>query len=164
LSVVVPVTVSVPLSVIAPVEVTARFPVAVVAPKLTAPVAATVTFLPLRINAAVKALVDVPNVISFAPAEIVVVPVTVNLPVFVTAPDGVTDKSPPTVITPRAVALFEVIVRSFVAAVVAATDSAAVRAIVRSPLVPVTFRESAAAPPLKLTEVRLLLFADEIVV
>lgn len=96
----VPVTEIVPLSVMAPVEVSAKLPLIVEAARSTAPVAATMTFLPVSASVPPKAFVDVPSVISPVPALTVVFPVTSSLPVFVMAPVVVTDSVPPAVMTP----------------------------------------------------------------
>ena len=104
-SVVVPATVNVPLSVIAPDVVTDSVPVAVVAPRLMAPVAVIAMLIPLRIKAPVNALPLVPKVRLKPVASIVVVPTTFNTPVFVTAPDvEVTVSVPDRVDAPSAVA------------------------------------------------------------
>ena len=151
----VPATVRTPVSVMAPVEVTARLPVAVVVFNATAPVAATVMFLPVKVKSPVKAFVVLLSDRSFVPASIVVVPVIVNLPVLVIAAVFVTDRLPPTVIVARFNAAFEVIVKFLPAAVVAPTPETLVRVNARSPVVPVTVNESAPPPPVKAIVCRL---------
>ena len=108
--VVVPVTEISPESVTAPVEVTARFPAAVVAPRLMALAAAMVMFPPVRTRAPVKTLVVTPRVMFAAVASMVVVPVMASFPVLVTAPPGSTTKLPVRVEAPRTVAMELVIV------------------------------------------------------
>ena len=72
----VPVTDTVPASVMAPVLTTARFPVTVEFPRLKAPVADKETFLPVSRTSPVKVLAVFFRVRSLTPASIVVVPVT----------------------------------------------------------------------------------------
>lgn len=104
LNVDVPVTVSAPLSVIAPTLSTDRFPVIVDAPMFTAPPAVTDTLAPVSRSAPVKELVVVVKLIFLPVATIVVVPPMFNFPVFVTAPaDEVTDRFPVRVLAPSTV-------------------------------------------------------------
>src|SRR5579871_6205354 len=101
--VVVPATVQLllPLSEIAPVAVTARFPVAVTVSRVTGPVAANVRLLPVSETLPVKTFVVVPRLMALPVAVTDVTPVICSLPLLDTAPVEVTVRLPAAVIAPR---------------------------------------------------------------
>ena len=101
-SVVVPVTVRLPLSVMAPPAVTFRVPLTVEAPKLSASASTSVTLRPEVIATVEKLFPAESSVISLpAPAASVVVPATFRLPLSVIAPAVVTFKVPEMLEAPR---------------------------------------------------------------
>ena len=111
-SVVVPVTTTLPLSVMAPPAVTFRIPLTVEAPKLSASASMSVTLRPEVIATVEKLFPTESSVISLpAPAARVVVPVTTIFPLSVIAPAVVTFKVPAIVDAPRSSALLSTNVR-----------------------------------------------------
>src|SRR5262245_41912425 len=90
----------------APVVLMFKLPVAVVAPKATAPAAFTVRLAPVRTSPPPKLFVAIARFVSKPVESIVVKPVMASLPVFVTAP-AVDDtvNVPDKVLAPSTVAL-----------------------------------------------------------
>ena len=113
-AVVVPVTTTFPLSVIAPVVVTFKAPETVDAPRFKALLSTSVTLRPEVIATVEKLFPAESSVISLpAPAARVVVPVTAKLPLSVIAPAVVTFKVPDMVDAPRSKALASVSTTAF---------------------------------------------------
>ena len=109
-----PVTVSVPESVIAPEVLTPNVPETVEAPRTRAFASVTVTLFPLVISSELKLLAASSRVISFPdPAASVVAPVMVSVPESVIAPVVLTPKVPETVEAPRTRAFASVIATLF---------------------------------------------------
>ena len=101
-NVVVPVTLRLPLSVIAPFAVTERVPLTVEVPKSTPAALLRITLFPLVTLTVEARLLTLSRVILFtAPAANVVAPVTAKTPLSVITPFAVTERAPFTVDAPK---------------------------------------------------------------